>query len=217
MNMLWYAAYGSNVNRDRFMEYIAGGTSKFNGARLPGCRRKDAPIRDYALAIQRELYFARMSDAWGGAVAFVQPQPSRSQTLGRAYLISDDQFVDVACQENGRRPGDPEMVFDYRYAEGHDTCFFNRADPSRAAGQGGQWYGRVIRLGTRESWPIYTLAPEWDGYADINPPSRNYVKCIANGIRQLGRISEKALVEYFLGKVGVKDRISRPVLERWLA
>lgn len=217
MNMLWYAAYGSNVNRDRFMEYITGGTSRYTGLKMSGCRNKEAPIRDYALALNRELYFARMADAWGGAVAFVQPAPSKSQTLGRAYLITEEQFLDVASQENGRRPGDKEMGFDYAYAEKNEVSFFHRSDPSRPAGQGGLWYGRVLRVGTRESWPVFTMTAEWEGYADVNPPSRSYVKCIADGIRQLGKISEAALVEYFLGKVGVRERISKPVLQRWLA
>ncbi|MFP4113495.1 MAG: hypothetical protein ACLFUA_03910 [Spirochaetales bacterium] len=216
MNMLWYAAYGSNVNRNRLLEYIRGGTSRFNGVRYPGCRNKQDPIRDYAIAINRELYFARMSDPWGGAVAFARPEPSTSRTLGRAYLITAEQFVDIACQENGRRPGDPEIVLDYAYSERHPESYFNPSDPSIPAGQGGQWYGRIVLLGTRESWPVFTLTAEWEGYADVNPPARAYLRCIADGIKQLGRISHKALVEYFIGKVGVKDRISRPVLERWL-
>ncbi len=214
--MLWYATYGSSVNRNRFMEYITGGTSAFNGMQLPGCRNKGEPIRDVAIAIDRELYFARNSDAWGGAVAFVQPNPSKSQTLGRAYLITEEQFVDIAAQENGRRPADAELVLHYDYAEKNAISYLNRSDPSRPSGQGGLWYGRVLRIGTRESWPMFSLTAEWEGYADLNPPSRGYLTCIADGIRQLGRISEKALVEYFYGKAGVRDRISKPVLQRWL-
>ncbi len=216
MNMLWYAAYGSNVNRERFLEYIRGGTSRFNGVSYPGCRNKQDPVRDYALGINRELYFARMSNAWGGAVAFVRPEASKSQTLGRAYLITEEQFIDVACQENGRRPGDPEMELAYDYAQQHPESHFG-ADPTRQTGSTPQWYGRILLLGTRESWPVFTMTAEWSGYADVNPPARAYLKCIADGIRQLGRISHKALVEYFISKVGVRDRISRPVLERWLA
>jgi hypothetical protein len=216
MNMLWYAAYGSNVNRDRLLEYIRGGGSRFNGVSYPGCRNGEDPVRDYALAVNRELYFARASGPWGGAVAFVRPEPSKSQTLGRAYLITEEQFADIACQENGRKPGDPELAFDYDYAAKHPESYLNPTDASRPSAQAGQWYGRVLFLGTRESWPVLTLTAEWAGYADVNPPSRAYVRCIADGIRQLGRISHKALVEYFLSKQGVKERISRQVLERWL-
>ena len=217
MNMLWYAAYGPNVHRDRLLECIRGGVSRFTGAAQPGCRDKSDPVRDYALAINRELYFARNSDSWAGAVAFVRAQPSRSQTLGRAYLVTQEQFEDIAAQENGKRPGDPDMRLDYAYAEQHEECFFNPRDPSRSGTGGAMWYGRIIRTGTRESWPVFALSAEWDGYVGISPPGRAYIRCIADGIRQLGKISHKALTEYFASKVGIKDRISRPVLERWLA
>jgi hypothetical protein len=217
MNMLWYAAYGSNVNRERFLEYIYGGKSAFNGQTYPGCRTKQDPIRDYAMMVNRELYFAKNSPPWGGAVAFVRPEPSKSQTLGRAYLITEEQFVDLAAQENGRRPGDPEFRFSYSYSADHAESYFNPSDPGTSIPGGKLWYGRILLLGTRESWPIFTLTAEWPGYLDVNTPGRTYLKTVADGIRQLGRISPKSLGEYFITKVGVKDRISRLVLDRWLA
>jgi hypothetical protein len=216
MNMLWYAAYGSNVNRERFLEYIHGGKSAFNGQTYSGCRDKREPIRDYAMMINRELYFAKNSDPWGGAVAFVLPESSKSQTLGRAYLISEEQFVDIAAQENARRIGEKDFGFSYQYAEKSPESYLNATNPSVPLGGGKLWYGRVLRLGTRESWPIFTLTAEWAGYQDINAPGRTYLRTVASGIRQLGRISPKSLVEYFITKAGIKDRISRPVLDRWL-
>ena len=216
MDMLWYAVYGSKINRDHFLEYIRGGTSAFNGQTLPGCRNKQDPIRDYALGITHELYFARNSVPWGGAMAFVLPQQSRTKTLGRAYLITAEQFVDVACQQNGRRPGDPEFALDYKFAESNQESYFNPADPSRAAGQAKQWYGRILRVGERESWPVFTVTCEWSGYGDPNAPGRSYLTTIVKGFQQLGRISGQAMVEYFGSRVGLKDRISRPVLERWM-
>lgn len=216
MDMLWYATYGPSVNRDHFLEYIKGGTSNFNGQVYPGCRNKQEPIRDYAMMIPRELYFAKMVDPWGGGVAFLRPEEAKSQTIGRAYLITAEQFVDVVCQENGRRPGDPEVVLDYRHAEASKECYLTRGNPNVPLGQGKMWYGRVMRLGTRESWPVLAATAEWPGYSEINAPGRSYLKTIAAGIGQLGKISEKSLVEYFITKVGIRERISRPVLERWL-
>ncbi|MFW5738116.1 MAG: hypothetical protein ACOCYX_04330, partial [Spirochaetota bacterium] len=157
MNMLWYAAYGSNVNRDRFMEYIKGGRSRFNGVTYPGCRNKQDPIRDYALGMNRELYFARFADPWGGSVAFVRPEQSKSQTIGRAYLITEEQFLDVACQENGRRPGDRDLKLDYAYAEQNAESYFTPGSPGKASAAANLWYGRILLLGTRESWPVFTI------------------------------------------------------------
>lgn len=216
MDMLWYAVYGSKVHRDHFLEYIRGGKSAFTGQTLPGCRNKQDPIRDYALGINHELYFARHSDVWGGAMAHVLPQESRSTTLGRAYLITAEQFTDIACQQNGRRPGDRDFVLNYTYSEGVRESFFNRSDSSRPLGQGKQGYGRILKIGERESWPVFTVTGEWDGYGDVNAPGRSYLNVIVQGFQQLGRISGQAMVEYFGSKIGLKERISRPVLERWM-
>jgi hypothetical protein len=216
MDMLWYAVYGSKVNREHFLEYIRGGTSKFTGQMLPGCRNKQDPIRDYALGINHELYFARNSVPWGGAMAFVLPQDSRTKTLGRAYLITAEQFVDIACMQNGRKPGDPDFVLDYTYSEGAKESYFSAADPSKPGTQARQWYGRILKIGERESWPVFTVTAEWSGYGEPNAPGRSYLNTIVKGIQQLGRISGQAMVEYFSNKVGLKDRISRPVLERWM-
>ncbi len=216
MDMLWYAAYGSKVNRDHFLEYIRGGKSAFTGQTYPGCRNSQDPIRDYALVVNHELYFARNSHPWGGAMAFVRSEETRAQTLGRAYLITAEQFVDIACQQNGRRPGDRDFLVNYTYSEGVKESYFNPNDPSKPAGQGKQWYGRILKLGARESWPVFTVTAEWSGYGEVNAPGRSYLNVIVKGIQQMGRISRQAMVEYFNGKVGIKDRISRPVLERWM-
>ena len=217
MKMLWYAAYGSAVNRDRFLDFIRGGRSQFDGATYPGCRNGQEPVRDCAIAISREMYFAKMSTGWGGAVAFLRPEISTTRTLGRAYLVTAEQFADVACQLNGHHPGDPDMRFDYDYAARNTEAHFSAADPSRPAGPVPKWYGRILRIGARESRPIFAITGEWQGYGDVNAPGRAYVRCTGDGIRQLGRISDRALAEYFISKAGIHNRISRPVLERWLA
>jgi hypothetical protein len=216
MDMLWFAVYGAKVNRDYFLELIRGGKSAFTGQTLAGCRNTQDPIRDYALGINHELYFARQSDVWGGATAQVLAQESRSKTLGRAYLITAEQFTDIACQQNGRKPGDPEFVLHYKYSEANKQSYFNKTDPTRPLGQGKQPYGRILKIGERESWPVFTATAEWDGYGDVNAPARAYLNVIVQGFQQLGRISGQAMVEYFSTKVGLKERISRPVLERWM-
>lgn len=217
MDMLWYATYGSKINRDHFLEYIRGGRSAFTGQTLAGCRNRQDPIRDYALVINHELYFAKNANHWGGAMAFVRSEEARVQTLGRAYLITAEQFMDIACQQNGRRPGDKEFLLNYTYAEGVKESYFNRSDPKVPLGQGKQWYGKILRIGERESWPVFTVTAEWSGYGEVNTPGRSYLNVIMAGIQQLGKISGQAMVEYFAGKTGIKDRISRPVLERWMA
>lgn len=215
--MVWYAAYGSNIHRDRFMEYITGGTSKYNGQQHPGCRDRSDPIRDRATTLDRQLYFAKSSTSWAGGVAFVRPEPGSGAAVGRAYLITEQQFLDIATQELGRRPGDPGLAFDYAYAEKNPECYLNPADPSKPVSPGRQlWYARVLRLGTHESWPVLTLTGEWEGIAGGNAPSRQYLVTIATGLREISKLPRAAIIDYFSRCVGVKDRLSRTLLERWL-
>src|SRR5436305_7842838 len=98
---IWYASYGSNLSyQKRFMCYIAGGRPAGSQNTNPGCRDKTPPIDNKPIAIHLDLYFAEYSQWWNGGVAFIKRGNERSKTLGRIYLITDDQFNDVVLQEN---------------------------------------------------------------------------------------------------------------------
>jgi hypothetical protein len=105
MNMdkkyVWYACYGSNLLKERFMSYIKGGVSKLNGKSYQGCTDKSEPIDDKPINIPYELYFGNTSSAWeNGGVAFLKPEENEeANTLGRMYLITDEQFLEVQKQE----------------------------------------------------------------------------------------------------------------------
>lgn len=96
-NYVWYACYGSNLCRERFLWYIHGGGPKNN----PGCQDKTLPVVDRLYTIHYELYFANQSKTWGnGGVAFLKLEnDERIETLGRVYLITSEQFEDVKKQE----------------------------------------------------------------------------------------------------------------------
>lgn len=96
-NYVWYACYGSNLCRERFLWYIQGGGTKNN----PGCQDKTLPVVDRPYTINHELYFTNQSRTWGnGGVAFLKMEKDEKvETLGRAYLITVEQFEDVKKQE----------------------------------------------------------------------------------------------------------------------
>lgn len=96
-NYVWYACYGSNLCKERFLWYIQGGGSKNN----PGCRDKTLPVVERPYIIHHELYFANQSRTWGnGGVAFLKlEKDEKIETLGRAYLITTEQLEDVKKQE----------------------------------------------------------------------------------------------------------------------
>lgn len=101
-NHVWYACYGSNLLEERFLLYIKGGFCRFNGKEYPGCKTdKTMPVEKKPISIPYELYFGKQSPSWDfGGVAFLNPrEDARFNTLGRMYLITEEQFGDIQKQE----------------------------------------------------------------------------------------------------------------------
>ncbi|NLY75371.1 MAG: hypothetical protein GX075_08700 [Firmicutes bacterium] len=98
-NLVWYAVYGSNLLERRFLCYIRGGT--FNGITYHGCHDKSLPksIRQYSMTYP--VYFSKKAPKWdSGGVAFIRNIPMNEKlTLGKAYLITHEQFKEVQNQE----------------------------------------------------------------------------------------------------------------------
>ena len=84
--LVWYASYGSNLNRARFMAYIEGGTVAGNDVVYEGCTDTTAPRADISLELPQSLYFAGWSHrAWGGTAAgFITLGARKPPTLARA-------------------------------------------------------------------------------------------------------------------------------------
>ena len=86
-NLVWYACYGSNLLRERFLQYILG------------CTDTTEPIEDRPYILQHRLYFGGMS-RWGGGAAFVETQLDKTvTTYGRIYKITKEQLDDILPQE----------------------------------------------------------------------------------------------------------------------
>ena len=98
---IWYASYGSNISEDRFHCYIQGGTPKGSQTSYKGCKDKTLPIDNEDFYIASELYFAKKSiKSWnGGGVGFISNNFNEAKTIGRIYLITKEQFIDVIKQE----------------------------------------------------------------------------------------------------------------------
>src|SRR6202011_4779241 len=54
---VWYASYGSNLKRKRFMCYIKGGTPEGSAKRNEGCRDKSEPTESRPISLNFTLYF----------------------------------------------------------------------------------------------------------------------------------------------------------------
>lgn len=60
---VWYVCYGSNLLRERFMAYVAGGRCRHNGRLYPGCSDTTPPLDECAVTIPYELYFGNESSS----------------------------------------------------------------------------------------------------------------------------------------------------------
>ncbi len=193
---IWYASYGSNILEDRFLCYIKGGKPNGSSKEYTGCRDKTPPTENEDFYICSELYFAKNSVNWeNGGVGFIRtifkPQAS---TFGRIYLITKEQFIDVAKQETSTE-GELEMDFNKAIKEG-SYIFKQRS-----------WYGNLIHLGEQKDYPIFTFTNE----EDIQPftkPSKNYIQTIIRGIKETHNFDDKTILEYLSDKGGIKNNYS---------
>ncbi len=101
MNYLIYAAYGSNLLKERFMVYIKGG--RYRDREYKGSKDKTNP-RDLGWTyVPHRLYFAKESSRWGNkGVAFLsceKEKDSNFYAVVRLWKVSEQQFKDIKEQE----------------------------------------------------------------------------------------------------------------------
>ena len=100
---VWYASYGSNCSRDRFLAYLRGGRAEGAGRDQIGARDTRDPSGDEPVRFETAVCFVGRSTRWGGAPAFLEHDRSaRPGALGRRYRVTRQQFADVLAQESGR-------------------------------------------------------------------------------------------------------------------
>jgi hypothetical protein len=174
--MIWYAAYGSNLSYERFMHYIRGGIAIGARRRLPGCRDAAPPEEHEPHELAGDLLFAGRSMNWSGhGVAFLDLDVDAT-VKSRIYLVSDEQFDDIIAQENARIPGD--------------------VTPGDHAG----WYDVVVERGSVRGYPVMTITS--GETRETNPPSPDYIRHVACGLRESHEMSTSQIVEYLSSKRG---------------
>jgi len=200
---VWYMSYGSNLSRGRFMCYIEGGTPEGSTRTERGCRDTSAPIRDEFIEIPYPLYFARHSDRWGGAPAFIGLDPvSNETTIGRMYLITKDQFMDVAAQENGLNELDIDL---------------DEVKDKKKLSVGGRMYGMMLHVGQKDGYEIFSFTNNSD-MEDVQTakPSIPYLAMILAGILTNQSLSKEKAIEYLHDKPGVREYFSLNELKQLL-
>lgn len=181
---VWYAAYGSNLCRERFLRYLTGGPVPEAPRRTQsGARDPSPPMADRACALPHPLYFAGVSKTWGGGgVAYLDvDQPAEEATLGRLWKVTLEQLEDVYRQEN-REAGVLRIDLEAL-----------RASISLRPSSGP--YGRLVLLDHLHGLPVITFTSP-SRRTDSNPPHDSYRRIIARGLQETWSLDAGDAAEY---------------------
>lgn len=83
---VWYACYGSNISKTRFMKYINN------------CSDTTPPVEDRPFFFPHSIYFAKHTEWWKGAKAFLD-DTTEGNTYGRIYKVTREQYEQIKVQE----------------------------------------------------------------------------------------------------------------------
>lgn len=136
---VWYAAYGSNINKARFMEYINR------------CKDNTPPIEERPIIINHSIYFASESGTWGGkGVAFLDEHES-GFTFGKLYRIKRSQFEEIHAMEGSKY----SKVIDIEpfYLDGIRVLSFTSEKRREDICRPSDRYLDIIRTGIKETFP----------------------------------------------------------------
>ncbi len=221
LRLVWYAAYGSNLCRERFLCYIQGGTPPGSKKNYVGCDDKSSPRDVRSTQIPHRLFFAGTASGWSNkAMAFIRSIRD-GQSYGRMFLITFPQFDQLIQQEQGmQQPSATPICPPLSYIAANDFCFTNPTNPTVPLDPTKRLrYGRILNLGTEGGYPVLTFtAVGPDNEITAAAPSREYVQTIACGIREtFPAVTSEQICEYFLGCDGVRGQISSEQLTEWLS
>ncbi|MEU8087218.1 histone deacetylase [Micromonospora sp. NPDC049101] len=200
--VLWYVAYGSNMHAARLAWYIGGGCPPGGRRTYPGCRDRRPPSRSVPVSLPGGIYFAGESRAWTGGMAFYDPHLP-GQAAARAYLVTREQFADIAAQEMYRPAGAADLVPDLIPAT---DAAIEVAVASGRATLGPGRYETLVCPGSHGGVPLLTFtAPEGASAVRCRPPAPSYLGMIARGLREAHGWPAERITSYLAARPGVAD------------
>ena len=188
---VWYAAYGSNMHAERFACYLRGGRPPGGARTYPGCRDTRAPERQVQVVLPGQMYFAGESAVWTGGMAFYDPTAAGT-TPARAYLVTAQQFADIAAQEMRRDPG-ADLDLTEVLAQGTAQL-----GPGR--------YETLVHPGHLDGLPLLTFTAPWRiEQAPLNPPSAAYLHHLAAGLAETHGWPQDRIAAYLASRPGAAN------------
>ncbi|MCF8603364.1 histone deacetylase [Gordonia sp. HY442] len=175
---LWYVSYGSNLCADRLGCYLQGGRPEGGLRTYPGARDTTEPLDARATILPGRIFFAGESRTWRGGMAFYDHEAPGSTPAG-AYLITIEQFADLAAQESDREPT-PDSAIE---AALRDRTILQADGDTLVVDDG--LYSRLVRVGTIDRLPVLTVTSiPGIGDVDHTRPSEPYLAMIGRGLRE---------------------------------
>lgn len=198
---VWYASYGSNLNRDRFLCYIKGGKPAGSEKVEVGCRDQSPPVNEATYIMHYPLYFAKESDRWQQkGVAFIGlDKDEKHYTYSTKYLITVEQFMDVVKQENNGLNLEIDL----------EDVMVNGFETFRDS-----WYGTILHAGEAEGYPIFTFTADWNLDVPFNKPSDEYLSMIINGLKTTVGLENTEIINYLISKPGIAGNCDRKNIEK---
>ena len=186
MTQVWYVSYGSNMSAARLACYLQGGLPP-GGTRVnPGARDRRLPGRTIPVDLPGTVYFAGESPQWGGGVAFYD-HDAPGWAAARGYLVTADQFADIAAQEMYRQPrqGDPLI----------DLVGAPIAGGRQQLGPGR--YETLLEVGRHEGRPLLTFTSP-NGLHNVQHtwPTETYLSMVRDGLRESRGWDDEQVASY---------------------
>jgi hypothetical protein len=186
MSHVWYVSYGSNMSADRFACYIEGGLPPGGSRENPGARDRRLPARTIPVDLPGTVYFAGESPQWGGGVAFYD-HAAPGGAAARGYLVTAEQFADIAAQEMYRAPHD-----------GNPLAELVRSPLDGGRHQVGPGrYETLLEVGRHEDLPLLTFtSPHGRDHVEHTRPTEPYLATVRDGLRQSRGWDDERITSY---------------------
>ncbi|MFQ5556542.1 MAG: histone deacetylase [Acidimicrobiales bacterium] len=189
MSRVWYAAYGSNVDRTRFRRYLEGGRAAGSRAAERGARDPRPPTVDEPLVLPHAVRFVGRSRRWEGSPAFLEHRRSTRGAWGRRYLVTAEQLADVVAQESRRD---------------HAALPIDDLVEGQVLELGPGRYDGLLLLGRISGVPVVTFTssrpPE---LLRATAPSADYLRTIVRGLVASHGRSPGEVAAHLVGVAGV--------------
>lgn len=166
-NLVWYAAYGSNMLEERMMCYINGGFFRNQGRKHNPCHDTTAPRAKMTYEIPYDMYYGNQSGSWEGMGVSFLDGSKPGKAYGVAYLITEEQFEHLYREENGGFEPRPNST----------------------------WYNHKLKLGIYKNIPVMTVTNR--NVLKKNQASQKYLQVLMEGLREnYPNLSDEEINDY---------------------